>query len=424
LKRFEIRCSDIPLQRRNLPLLPRRLPAQIDLEMGIFHIVLAGLDILEKISWPLLLAAIGLVDGIVGLAGGGLDAVFAGGGQAFDWYVLRALPRREISFGPAKTQWFTLALLRLAPLALAIGLHAGGFDQLVANGVLQWSPRWLGAAIIQAAAVLLVLRGYLIEPKAIHTATVGLDTILIPTGIEIRLLHVADVHLERTGVRERQLIKTARELQPDAILFTGDFLNLSNVFDKTAQQQARDLWQSLRATAPVYAVTGSPPVDPPCVVGEILAGSDACWLRDEIAMLHVHGAELRLVGLTCSHDPRRDGDSLRRVLSPTTQSHFDTSAPLTILLYHAPDLAPQAAYLGVVDLQLSGHTHGGQVRVPGFGALITSSFYLKALEMGLYQLGDMLLHVSRGIGLEGLGAPRVRLNCRPQLTLFLLRGRG
>ena len=96
--------------------------------------------------------------------------------------------------------------------------------------------------------------------------------------------------------------------------------------------------------------------------------------------------------------------------------------PFTILLFHSPDLAPQAAELGVIDLHLAGHTHGGQVRVPVYGALVTSSLYFKALEMGLYQLHDMLLFVSRGVGLEGKGAPRVRFNCRPQLKLFILRG--
>ncbi|MCA1553353.1 MAG: metallophosphoesterase, partial [Chloroflexi bacterium] len=96
--------------------------------------------------------------------------------------------------------------------------------------------------------------------------------------------------------------------------------------------------------------------------------------------------------------------------------------PFTILLYHSPDLAPQAAALGTIDLQLAGHTHGGQVRLPFYGALLTSSLYGKQLEMGLYQLRDMLLYVSRGVGLEGMGAPRARFRCRPEVTLITLRG--
>ncbi|MBI1800823.1 MAG: hypothetical protein HYR71_04255, partial [Chloroflexi bacterium] len=57
-----------------------------------------------------------------------------------------------------------------------------------------------------------------------------------------------------------------------------------------------------------------------------------------------------------------------------------------------------------------------------YGALVTSSLYHKQLEMGLYQLRSMLLYVSRGVGLEGKGAPRARLQCPPEVTLWVLRG--
>jgi predicted MPP superfamily phosphohydrolase len=86
-------------------------------------------------------------------------------------------------------------------------------------------------------------------------------------------------------------------------------------------------------------------------------------------------------------------------------------------LYHTPDLAPVAAAQGV-DLQLSGHTHGGQVRLPFFGALFTSSLYGKKFEAGRYQVGALTLYVSRGIGLEGKGAPRARFLCPPEMILW------
>jgi predicted MPP superfamily phosphohydrolase len=88
-----------------------------------------------------------------------------------------------------------------------------------------------------------------------------------------------------------------------------------------------------------------------------------------------------------------------------------------ILLYHTPDLAPEAAQLGI-DLQLSGHTHGGQVRIPLYGAVYAASLYGKKFESGRRQVGDLTLYVSRGIGLEGGGAPRLRFNCAPEVTLW------
>jgi predicted MPP superfamily phosphohydrolase len=88
-----------------------------------------------------------------------------------------------------------------------------------------------------------------------------------------------------------------------------------------------------------------------------------------------------------------------------------------IFLYHTPDLAPEAAQAGM-DLQLSGHTHGGQLRIPFYGALYAASLYGKAFESGRREIGNLTLYVSRGIGLEGGGAPRMRFNCPPEIVLW------
>jgi uncharacterized protein len=210
-------------------------------------------------------------------------------------------------------------------------------------------------------------------------------------------------------------------------LFSGDFLNLSYVYDAVALRDARTLWTALSRIAPVFAVSGSPPVDPHTVVAQILHGLPVRWLRDEVDYAELCESRVCIAGVTCTHEPAADGATLRKLMAAEALQQTagqERAQPFTILLYHSPDLAPQAAELGVIDLHLAGHTHGGQVRVPGFGALITSSLYVKALEMGLYQLRDMLLFVSRGVGLEGKGAPRMRLNCPPQLMLFVLLNPG
>jgi hypothetical protein len=82
---------------------------------------------------------------------------------------------------------------------------------------------------------------------------------------------------------------------------------------------------------------------------------------------------------------------------------------------------PEAARHGI-DLYLCGHTHGGQVRLPGFGAILTSSQLGKRYEMGLYREGQTSMYVSRGVGLEGLSAPRVRFLAPPEITLITLQG--
>jgi predicted MPP superfamily phosphohydrolase len=91
-----------------------------------------------------------------------------------------------------------------------------------------------------------------------------------------------------------------------------------------------------------------------------------------------------------------------------------------VLLYHFPDAIAQAARLRV-DLYCAGHTHGGQVALPFYGALITLSGFDKKYEAGLYREHDTWMYVNRGIGMEG-SAPRVRFCARPEVTIIEITG--
>ncbi len=430
MNRFKLKHSDMPLRVRELPFLPSKLPSSFSLEDSLFHKILLALDRLQLVPHVMLLSLIAFL--AFALAGwlGSVPALVLALAQLSDWLLLMALPRLRVSFGPVQTQWLTLAALRLL-VALIFGGLRYGVSSMDAVAI-----------AAQAIGVLLVFRGYYVEPRSLKLSRIKLAVPSLQAGSELRLLHVADAHLERHGVREDQLLELARSARPDVILFTGDLLNLSYVDDPVAQAQAHELWRRLSEIAPIYAVSGSGPVDPPSVITNILEDLPVVWLRDEVRTVCLQGHSLQVIGVTCTHNPINDGETLRCVLKnfePSSQllSHslrglapeLGSGAgdererfPFTILLYHAPDLAPQAAASGLIDLQLSGHTHGGQVRLPWFGALVTSSHYHKKLEMGLYRLQDMLLFVNRGIGLEGKGAPRVRFNCRPEIMLLEMRG--
>ncbi|OQA22811.1 MAG: phosphodiesterase YaeI [Chloroflexi bacterium ADurb.Bin360] len=123
---------------------------------------------------------------------------------------------------------------------------------------------------------------------------------------------------------------------------------------------------------------------------------------------------LWLMGVTCTVGSERDAAALAKV-----HAEIPAGAP-TILLYHTPDLMPQVVDLGI-DLYLAGHTHGGQLCLPFYGALFTSSQWGKKYEGGRTQEGQTTLYVSRGLGMEGLGAPRARLLAPPELILWELR---
>lgn len=306
-----------------------------------------------------------------------------------DWALLAGLPRAGKSFGPAKPPALMLAVARL-PFAL-----------------LPW-PLALAA---QAAGTALVIYGFWVEPHRLTVTRQSLRSAkLTAGGPPLRLLHLGDLHIERVTQRERDLIQLTRALAPDVIVFTGDFLNLSNIHDPAAWEACRSVLRELQAPLGVYAVTGSPAVDQDEVVPRLVEGMPMRWLQDEKVTLEHAGRRYDLVGLTCSHKPFVDRPRLDGLLN-------GVGANPVILLYHSPDLAPEAAEAGV-DLQLSGHTHGGQVRLPGYGALYAGSLYGKEYECGRYTLGALTLYVTRGIGMEGKGAPRVRFLCPPEIILW------
>lgn len=97
-------------------------------------------------------------------------------------------------------------------------------------------------------------------------------------------------------------------------------------------------------------------------------------------------------------------------------ARIPAAAP-TVFLHHTPDLIEEVAGPSV-DLYLAGHTHGGQMRLPFYGALVTLSKFGKKYEAGLYRVDATTIYVNRGVGLEGGAAPRVRLLCRPEVAVI------
>jgi hypothetical protein len=221
--------------------------------------------------------------------------------------------------------------------------------------------------------------------------------------------------VERVTAREQRLLSLVKQLTPDVIVVTGDYLNISYTYDVTAQRHVRELLTQLKAPGGVFAITGSPPVDSPELVAQLLEGLNVTWLRDEIFTLVWRGCRILVVGVECSFDIEADERKLLALLDGRSTDLF------TLLLYHSPDVMPAAVRAGV-NLFLAGHTHGGQLRLPVFGALVTASIYGKRYEMGQYEEGDTTLYVTRGVGMEGYGAPRARFLCSPEIVLFTLMG--
>jgi predicted MPP superfamily phosphohydrolase len=245
-----------------------------------------------------------------------------------------------------------------------------------------------------------------IEPTRL---TVGRIVVQVPElDQSVRIVQLSDIHVERTTRRELALPGLVESLQPDMIVMTGDYLNESYKKNEITIQDLRNLIIQLHAPLGIYAVNGN--VESSAKMANLFAGLDVRSLTNEVIRIPQLGNHFVLVGLEYNVW-YYDEDSLKSLMSQVKPDDF------TLLLYHKPDIAYTARDLGI-DLYLTGHTHGGQFRLPFYGALITDSRYDKEFEMGQYQLDNMTMYVSRGLGMAGGFAPRIRFLCPPEVVVI------
>ena len=138
---------------------------------------------------------------------------------------------------------------------------------------------------------------------------------------------------------------------------------------------------------------------------DLFSGTGFQLLNKDLIRLTKNKENFYICGINYSRP-----DRLAQVLKNSNSSDF------RILLYHTPDLIKEAVDKGI-DLYLCGHTHGGQVRLPFYGAIVTFSGYGKKYESGKYIVGKTVLYVNRGVGMEN-NIPRVRFLCRPEVLVI------
>lgn len=322
--------------------------------------------------------------------------------NAVDWSLLRALRTTGRSFGPDKPTILALSSARAILLVIFSVLSA---------------PWWL-ALIILIPISLLVYYSTWIEPFRLGVTHEKYFTSKWSADApSLRLLHIGDIHVEYISPRERHLNRLVEELKPDVIVFTGDFVNLSNTYDPESEKAIREIISQWKAPLGVYCVSGTPLVEPLNRVKDFVKDLDNLkLLPNQWISINTPGGALNILGLVVTHDMKRDRDMLKKMMLAAPKSG------LNLLLMHPPDIAPEANDAGI-DLYLCGHTHGGQIRLPIIGALFSSSHLGNQFIMGRYELGKTTLYTSRGVGMEGLGAPRARFLCPPEIILWEISGK-
>lgn len=318
-----------------------------------------------------------------------------------DIAIISVLPYFRISFAARTSQLITISAPRIFLLIGFLILFYFGINGkiLLIFGML--------------AGSLLYSWGMLIEPATVKFTNQILTSAAISEPIQI--LHLSDLHIEQISRREESILIFVEKERPNFIFITGDFLNLSNIDDTKSQKHLQEFLKNLALYSTVVCSMGSPPVDGRLDLPATLDLPEIILLRDQILKLSLStGKNLNIIGIDCDHRQWLDTQVFKHL-----EEHLD-SKNLNILLFHSPEIMPTVMNSDI-DLYLCGHTHGGQIRLPFYGALFTSSVTGKKYEKGLYSNGRTHLYVSAGVGLEGRSAPRMRLLCRPEAILWTIK---
>ena len=236
---------------------------------------------------------------------------------------------------------------------------------------------------------------------------------LAPAFAGYRLMHLSDIHMDpwMTAARFLDIVAMANGLAPDLIAITGDFVTAAAA--RYADALAAAL-RGLRARDGVLATLGNHDHwSDAAKVRESLAGGNVRELNNDLHVVRRGADALYLGGIDDHWEGKSRFDQVLNRLRSAQDGREDGAA---ILLAHEPDFADSSAATGRFDLQLSGHSHGGQVNLPGIGPLILPPLAQK-YPQGRYQVGGMIQYTSRGLGMV---RPYVRLGCRPEITLFTL----
>jgi len=231
----------------------------------------------------------------------------------------------------------------------------------------------------------------------------------LPKALDgFRIVQISDIHHNHYPFTTLELvsraIQMANELEPDLIVLTGDYVwhEVEPIF------KLMPALAHLNAKYGVYAGLGNHDywtnVE---VVTQAIDQEGLPLLVNQGIPITVEKSTLYLASLD-------DGWSGKPDLASAMANHSGDA--ITVLLMHEPDLASKYAVDKRIHLQLSGHSHGGQVRLPFYGPLILPYLAWK-YPMGLYNIDGMWLYTNRGLGTTNVP---VRVNCAPEITELTL----
>lgn len=225
-----------------------------------------------------------------------------------------------------------------------------------------------------------------------------------------KIAQISDLHNAQFGNENAMLIRLLKEASPDIIVITGDIVDSTHTDMDTAIAFVRNIVE----IAPCYYVTGN---------HEAWLGSDynelenalieegVIVLHDEAVTLEKEGQIIQMIGVD---DPDFSYIAADKIISAKLEN-INITQEFTLMLSHRPELFDSYVE-NEIDLVLSGHAHGGQVRIPLIGGLIAPDQGLfPKYDAGVYSEGNTTMVVSRGIGNSVIP---IRINNRPEIVLI------
>lgn len=276
--------------------------------------------------------------------------------------------------------------------------------------------KFLGLTVGSGAIVVLGVDSVLLEPNRPRIVRRDVALRRWPERLEgFTIALLSDFHYD--PVFSVHPLKTAigmvNDLKPDLIALTGDFVSLPPFYSNdekaaAASEPCAQLLKQMHAPHGLWAVLGNHDYfSDPRRVADALSGVDIQVLSNRSTPIESNGGRFWLTGVNDVLGGEADLDATLHEI-PNNEA--------TVLLVHEPDYADHVARFPV-DLQLSGHSHGGQVRIP-----FVHPFYLPELGRkyvaGFYQIGPLSLYTNAGLGTVALP---VRFNCPPEITLLTIR---
>jgi predicted MPP superfamily phosphohydrolase len=287
-------------------------------------------------------------------------------------------------------------------------------------GPAQWGrvPRWPKRLRVAFAAILLFLAGaafwgFLIEPGrlVVHEQTIQIDK--WPPQLDgLRIAVLSDLHVDNRFITEKKLrtiVARTNQLQPELIVILGDYIaGAGRTTERVEPEVFSPILKDFRAPLGVYSVLGNHDWwYSGAKVRKVLEQNGIKVLENESAKVDARGTSFWLVGLADLWTrPQRIADTVATV--PEGQ-------PL-IALTHNPDIFPNVPQR--VQLVLAGHTHGGQVRFPIIGPVISSSEYGDRWVQGHVFEDNHHLFVTTGIGTSIVP---VRFGLPPEIVILTLK---